>query len=251
MTDTVLVTGGTGTLGASVLPLLHAAGVRPRVLSRRPHADTADTTYVVGDTVTGSGLAAAVDGMATVLHMAGGRGDDRAAVQVATAARRAGVRHLVLVSVTAADRIPLGYYRAKAAAEQAVATSGVGWSVLRPAQFHGFVLRTLGRLATLPVVPAPRDLWVEPVDVPAVARQLVEVTLAPPQGRVPDVVGPQVLTGEEVLRALLAARGRSRRVVRVGVPGPVGRACRERANLSGPDALRTGRTWAQFLADRE
>ena len=246
---TLLVTGGTGTLGASVLPLLRAAGVRPRVLSRRAHPDTADTSFVVGDTVSGAGLDAAMADVATVLHMAGGRGDDRAAVEVSAAARRAGVEHLVLVSVTAADRLPLGYYRAKAAAERAVVASGVPWSVVRPSQFHGFVLRTLGRLAGLPVVPAPREMWLEPVDVPAVARRLVEVTLAAPQGRVPDVVGPQVLSATDALRTLLEARGQRRRLVPVRVPGPVGRACRERANLGGADALRTGRTWAQFLAD--
>ncbi|HEY8471503.1 MAG TPA: hypothetical protein VIL37_02575 [Natronosporangium sp.] len=36
------------------------------------------------------------------------------------AAATAGVRHCVYISVTAADRIPLGYFRAKLGAEQAV-----------------------------------------------------------------------------------------------------------------------------------
>ena len=245
---TMLVTGGTGNLGGHVLPLLHAAGVRPRVLSRRARTDTPQATYVVGDTVTGDGLDAATAGVTTVLHLAGGRGDDRAAEQVAAAARRAGVEHLVLVSVTGADRLPVGYYRTKAAAERAVQRSGVPSTVVRPAQFHDFVLRTLGRLAAWPVVPAPRAVWAEPVEVAAVARRLVEVTLGPPQGRVPDVVGPQVLSAEQLLRTLLRARGRDARVVRVPVPGPVGRACRERVNLAGPDALRTGGTWEEFVA---
>lgn len=248
MSGTILVTGGTGTLGGHVVPLLHAAGVRPRVLSRRPHPDGETCSYAVGDTVTGAGLADALRGIGTVVHLAGGRHDERGAQQVASAAARAGVGHLVLVSVVGADRVPVGYHRAKLATERAFQGAGVPWTVLRATQFHGFVLGTLGRLASWPVVPAPRDVWVEPVDPAAVAERLVAAALGDPQGRAPDVVGPQVLSAHDALSALLDARGRRRRLVAVPVPGAVGRACRERANLAGAGAVRVGGTWAQYLA---
>src|SRR4051794_13482507 len=108
----ILLTGGTGTLGRHVLPLLRDAGAGVRVLSRRPHEDAAGVEYVTGDLLKDEGVEAAVDGVGTVLHLAGGaKGDDEATRNLVRAAARAGVRHAVLISVIGADRVPLGYLR--------------------------------------------------------------------------------------------------------------------------------------------
>ena len=56
MTSPILLTGGTGTLGSHVVPLLRAAGREVRVLSRTPHESTDGVSYVVGDLATGAGL---------------------------------------------------------------------------------------------------------------------------------------------------------------------------------------------------
>ncbi|MFE4861496.1 SDR family oxidoreductase [Streptomyces sp. NPDC056670] len=72
MTARILVTGGTGTLGRQVVPLLRGAGHPVRVLSRHagPVADGVD--YVACDLLDGTGVDDAVDGVETVLHLAGG-----------------------------------------------------------------------------------------------------------------------------------------------------------------------------------
>lgn len=76
-----------------------------------------------------------------MLHLAGGaKGDDIAARHLAAAARAAGVGHLVLISVTGADRMSIGYFHAKARAEEIVASSGLPHTILRAAQLHDFVL---------------------------------------------------------------------------------------------------------------
>src|SRR5687768_9908661 len=135
MNAPLLVTGGTGNIGSRVVPLLREAGRDIRILSRHPRTPEPGIQHVVGDTVAGRGLAAALDGVEVVLHLAGGaKGDDVAARNLAAAAREAGVRHLVLISVIGADRMPIGYFRAKAEAERAIAESGVPWTVLRAAQ---------------------------------------------------------------------------------------------------------------------
>ncbi|MFJ8439615.1 NAD-dependent epimerase/dehydratase family protein [Kitasatospora griseola] len=75
----ILVTGGTGTLGTLVVPRLLAAGCTVRVLSRRTRPDADGVHHVRGDLVAGTGLAEALDGVDTVLHLAGGaKGDDTA-----------------------------------------------------------------------------------------------------------------------------------------------------------------------------
>lgn len=254
MDETIVVTGGTGRIGRSVVPRLRAAGRPVRILSRhRP--DEADgaaggpgVVHVVGDTAQGVGLPEAFAGAGTVVHLAGGAtGDDRAAVNVGRAAREAGVRHLLLISVIGAGRMPIGYFRAKADAERAVAESGVPWTILAVAQLHEFLLPMVRGMSRLPVVPAPRGLRFEPVDREEVAARLAELALGEPAGRVPDLAGPEVIELPELVRAF---SGKRRPLLRLPLPGAVGRAYRAGDNLADATAVRGRRTWADFLGEQ-
>lgn len=246
----ILVTGGTGTIGRRVVPLLRAAGREVRILARHARPDEPGITHLEGDTVAGRGLAPALDGVDTVLHLAGGRtGDDIAARHLATAAEAAGVRHLVLISVIGADGMPIGYFRAKAMAERAIAGSGIPWTILRAAQLHDFVLPVAKGLAGMPIVPAPRGLRFEPVDAGEVAARLADLALGAPVGRAPDLAGPEVLDVPHLVNAYRLAEGRRpRRMLGVRLPGAVGRAYREGRNLAASDADRGARTWGEYLA---
>ncbi|WP_309064872.1 SDR family oxidoreductase [Microbacterium sp.] len=252
MNTPILVTGGTGTIGRHVVRLLGEAGRDVRVLTRHPRASTVGVQHVAGDTVRGTGLAEALAGVETVLHLAGGaKGDDVAAGNLVRAAREAGARHLVLISVIGAGEMPIGYFRMKRAAEQEFERSGIPFSILRVAQLHDFVLPVARTMARMPLAPAPRGLRFEPVSVEEVAARLVEVALGEPAGRVPDLAGPEVLDIAELIRTFAEAQGRRRRLVRFAIPGAVGRAYRAGANLAGPAALRGRRTWREFLAERD
>ncbi|GLW56421.1 SDR family oxidoreductase [Kitasatospora phosalacinea] len=245
----ILVTGGTGTLGRHVLPRLVGPGREVRVLTRRARPDTADVAYRVGDLVAGTGLDGALEGVDTVLHLAGGaKGDDTAARHLAAAmARAGGVRHVVMVSVIGAATMPLGWFRAKRDAELAVADSGVPWTVLRAAQFHDLVRDVAGKVGKLPVLPAPGGLRFEPVDARDVADRLVALTLAAPAGLVPDLAGPRDYAFADLVRSTLKRR---RPTLPVPLAGKVGRAYRNGENLAGADAVRGTRTWEDFLAGR-
>lgn len=251
MTAPILVTGGTGTIGSRVVPLLRSAGQDVRVLSRRGGQDEPGLTHVHGDTVAGRGLTEALEGVEVVLHLAGGaKGDDTAAGNLAAAAADAGVRHLVLISVIGADAMPLGYFRAKAEAERAIAGSGVPWTVLRAAQLHEFVLPVVRGMARLPLLPLPGGLRFEPVHVDEVAARLVELATGSPSGRVPDLAGPDVLDVRQLADAYAEAMGRRRRRgVPVRIPGAPGRAYRAGENLAGRDVQRGRRGWSDFLAE--
>ncbi|WP_085369908.1 SDR family oxidoreductase [Leifsonia sp. NCR5] len=249
MNAPLLVTGGTGTIGSRVVPLLNAAGHEVRVLSRHPRVGEPGVQHVEADTVGGAGLAAAFDGVEVVLHLAGGaKGDDVAARNVAAAARDAGVRHLLLISVVGADRMPIGYFHAKAEAERIIAGGGVPWTVLRAAQLHDFLLPVVRGMAKLPLLPSPGGLRFEPVDVDAVAARLAELALAEPAGRVADIAGPEVLDIRQLAEAYAAANGRKTRArLPIRIPGAVGRAYRAGENLAADGALRGGRTWREYL----
>jgi uncharacterized protein YbjT (DUF2867 family) len=251
MTSPILLTGGTGTLGRLVVALLRDAGLEVRLLSRRSHEPGDGVEYVTGDLATGEGLAPAVDGAETVLHLAGGpKGDDEATRNLVRAASRAGVRHLVSISVVGADRVPLGWFRSKLGAERAVADSGLPWTTLRAAQFHDLTLTVLQKMAKLPVIPVPGGLRFQPVDAREVAARLVELTVDEPAGLVPDLVGPTVYGMADLVRGYLRASGKRRPMMPVRMPGRAGRAYRAGENLSLEGADVGKRTWEDFLAER-
>src|SRR5205823_9663955 len=129
------------------------------------------------------GLEGAVDGVGTIVHLAGSaKGDEEKTRQLVRAASRAGARHLVYISVVGADRIPVvsgvdramfGYFASKRAAERIVENSGLPWTTLRATQFHDLILTVAKAMAKLPVVPVPAGFRFQPVDADDVAGRLV------------------------------------------------------------------------------
>jgi uncharacterized protein YbjT (DUF2867 family) len=259
MTTPILLTGGTGTLGRLVAPLLRDAGRNVRVLSRHPHESTDCIEFVTGDLATGEGIEAAVAGVGTIIHCAGSsKGDEDKARNLVQAASRTGAHHLVYISVVGAERMPVvgridramfGYFEAKRAAEQIVAESGLPWTTLRATQFHDLTLMTVRQMVRIPVVPVPAGWRVQPVDAGEVAVRLVQLALGEPSGLVPDIGGPRVYGMDEVVHSYLRAAGRRRLLMPVKLPGKAARAFRDGANLA-PDRAVGQRTWDEFLAER-
>lgn len=252
MSATILVTGGTGTLGRQVTPLLTAAGATVRVLSRGRREAAGGVEHVTGDLLKNEGLDAAVAGAEMVLHLAGGaKGDAEATANLVRAANRAAtVRHLVHISVIGAERMPLAWFANQRGAEQAVTESGLPWTLLRAAQFHDLVFTMVKGMAKLPVVPAPGGLRFQPVDSAAVARRLTELALAQPAGLVPELAGPEVFGLAELVRGYLSATGKRRAFLPIRIPGKAGRAYRAGQNLNLDTAATGGRSWGEFLAGR-
>lgn len=250
MSPTILVTGGTGTLGGHVLPLLHREARSVRVLSRhsREAGGPDGDDHVTVDLMTGAGLDEALRGVRIVLHLAGGpKGDDVSTRNLVEAAKEAGtVEHFVLISVIGADAVPIGYFTRKALAEQMLIESDLRYSILRAAQFHDLTLRTVQGMAKAPVLLAPGGVRWQPVDSREVAARLVELVLGEPAGRVPDQAGPRVYTLEALQRGYLAKVGKRRVRLPIRVPGKVGKAYRAGVNLSLDSQAGTG-TWESFL----
>jgi uncharacterized protein YbjT (DUF2867 family) len=242
---TILVTGGTGTLGRLVTERLRSDGHEVRVLSRHTQP------YAVDLREGGPGLDAAVEGVDTIVHCASSPrgGDEQAASRLIAAARKAGVGHLVHISIVGVDQVPFGYYRSKLAVERLVEESGLGWTALRATQFHDLVVEVLGALAKPPVMLLPAAVRDQPVEVAEVAGRLAELAVAAPAGRVDDMGGPEVRSFESLARAYLKAMGRQRAVVNVPLWGKAYRGFRAGGHLAPSRAVGKG-TFEQYLERR-
>jgi uncharacterized protein YbjT (DUF2867 family) len=249
----VLVTGGTGLLGRSVVERLLVADHEVRVLTRNPSATTTPDGAEAhrGDLRHPDSRTGPLADAEVVVHCAT---DPRSADAVdvtgtqnlARAMSAAGVGHLVHVSIVGVDRVPIRFYRAKLQAESTIEGQSVPWTIQRATQFHPFVDDMLARSARVPVIVCPRGLRFQPIAVEDVAARLVEHVATGPSGRASDLGGPEVLSQKEIAAQWLQARHRRRLLVPVPLPGKVGRAFRDGANLC-PDRASDGLTWRQYL----
>ncbi len=246
----ILVTGGTGTLGGYVVrsALEHSHTVR--VQSRSPNS--APVEWARADLATGEGVREAVEGVDAVIHAAS---DPRKpqAVDVAgsrrlvEAAREAGTGHFIYVSIVGVDKIPFGYYRAKAEAERLVAESGVPYSILRATQFHSFVNQLIRSAARVPLVlPLPTDFRVQSVAAEEVAARLVRALDGGPGGHLPDFGGPEVMTLGEAAGKWKEALNVQKSVVNVPLFGGLAAGFRAGHNTV-PEGERGTVRWEAWL----
>ncbi|MGD9833984.1 MAG: NAD(P)H-binding protein [Piscinibacter sp.] len=205
--STTLVIGASGTVGSELSRLLAASGqtVR-RVTSQAPaHAD-----QVQLDLVSGSGIAAALDGVdrAFLLAPPGHTNQHELLGPVIDAARERGLRRVVLMSAMGANADEHAPLRR---AELQLERSGLPWNVIRPnwfmQNFHTFWLHGIlaqGRIL-LPVGRA-KGSFIDARDIAAVAASLLSRDdLA---GRDFDLTGAEALDHDEVAALIARETGR-------------------------------------------
>lgn len=235
--------GGTGTLGTVVVDRLVSAGADVRVLSRGRRPRRSDVENLIGDARTGAGLDQACADADVVVMCA------EHAREVAAAASRAGIAHMLYTSIVGVDRIPFSFYRSKFADERLIAESGVPWTVLRATQFHDLIAAGVRIMAKSPVLTLPSGMRFQPVDVRDVGARLADLALGEPVGRAPDFGGPEVRTLKDLAQSYLAMADKRRAVVPVWMPGKVFRSLKDGDNLA-PDNAAGTITFEQYLAEQ-
>jgi uncharacterized protein YbjT (DUF2867 family) len=210
-----LVLGATGTVGTNVVRELLGRRNEVRVLTRDPRKAGslgADVEAVKGDLLDPAVLGTLYDGVdgAFVLNPVS-QTEANEGLMAVSAARTAGVKRIVYMSVQQVDRAPyLPHFGSKLGVEAAVKASGAAWTILRPSNFFQNDHWFRDALLQYGVYPQPLgDLGVSRVDVRDIAElAAIALTQAGHEGRTYEVVGPRALTGAQVADLWSRALGR-------------------------------------------
>ena len=137
----ILVIGATGNVGRPTVSALIAKGQSVRALSRSDDKLSAlpeGVSGAVADLETGSGLAAALAGVDRLfLITANGETETARGLNAVAAAKAAGVRRIVFLSVQGPDEEPpIPHSRSKMPIEDAIRQSGCEYTILRPSYFY-------------------------------------------------------------------------------------------------------------------
>jgi uncharacterized protein YbjT (DUF2867 family) len=208
----IVVIGGTGLIGSKVVSLLREHG----------HEAIPASPRLGINTLTGEGLAEALDGASAVVDVSNSPSFEPAAVleffetstrNLLAAEAAAGVGHHVALSIVGIDRSPdNGYFRAKIAQEALITSGAIPYTIVRATQFMEFADGIADAATTGNDVHIPPVAF-QPIAADDVARAVAKAAVnAPVNGRI-EIAGPDRLQFDEVIRRRLQTRNDPRQVI--------------------------------------
>jgi len=200
---TILVTGGTGTVGSRVVANLAAVGHDTRVLTRSPEKAAAlpeGVAGAIGALSEPSTLGPAFEGVDRLFLLTPlARDEVDQGLAAIEAAQTAGVERIVFMSVHRADEAPrIPHFASKVEIAHGLERSGVPYTVIEPNSFYQNDVWFQQPLAEFGVYPNPLgSVGLNRVDVRDIAVAAVAaLTEDGHLGQHYPVVGPEVWTGE-------------------------------------------------------
>jgi nucleoside-diphosphate-sugar epimerase len=228
----IFVTGATGFTGSRVVPLLLKSGYEVRCLYRetsdRSLLSQSEIEWALGDVSDSHALSTAMQGADALVNVASlgfGHADS-----IVSAAKNAGIKRAVFISTTAIfTQLNAGSKKVRVAAELAIETSGLKYTILRPTMIYGSprdrnMWRLIRFMRLSPVVPIFGDgeYLQQPIYVDDVAQALVSCLANDKTiGKSYNIAGKHALTYNDVIDTI--ARQMNKRVWKIHVPSkPVG-----------------------------
>ncbi len=201
----VTVMGASGLIGTKLVELLIKEGEQVVAASRHSGADV----------LSGAGLAKALAGADTLVDVTNSPSFEDAEVMdffltsttnLVAAARAAGVKHYVALSIVGVDGLPdSGYMRAKVAQERIIVSARLPYTIVRATQFGEFAAAIVESMSDDEDVRVP-DALIQPIAADEVAAFLAEVAVEPPRNRVVEIGGPEKISFADLARVVLAKR---------------------------------------------
>jgi uncharacterized protein YbjT (DUF2867 family) len=243
----IVVIGGTGLIGSQVVANLGSAG--HEVIAASPNTGV--------NAVTGEGLANALQSASVVIDVANSPSfaDDaamdffvRAGRNLAVAERTAGVTHHVALSVVGTELLlDNGYFRAKLAQEELIASAGVPWTVVRATQFFEFV-STIAGATIIDGVARVTSASIQPIASADVAGKVAEAALAQPQNGMIEIAGPERLPMVELVKRHFDGIGETREVITDDTVPYFGVVLEDRELTPAGNAWLSTRRYSDWLA---
>jgi uncharacterized protein YbjT (DUF2867 family) len=216
----ILVTGATGTTGGAVARQLIAAGIRPRLILRSPgKAKEFDgkAELVKGDLADPASVAAALAGCEKLFLVTAGVEGSELEGKAIDAAKAAGVRHVVKLSVIGAEYEAIRFGKWHRRNERKLEASGMAFTFLRPGNFMSNSLFWIDTVKAQGAVYAPlgegKYAPVDPADIGAVGA--LALTRPGHEGKAYTLTGPTAHSTAELVAMVAKASGRAIRYVDV------------------------------------
>ena len=213
----IAVVGATGTIGSRLVARLAARGHEVRAIARNPGAPADGVEPFAADLTELDEAVAALEGATRVYLTPPEAGDDPLALEtkvshnVIDAAAQHDVEHLVMHTAVRANRGDTGsrLLDNKTGIEQAVADSGLGYTILRPAWFlqNLWGARDYFEQGIVSLPWAGDMVWAA-TDVEDIVTATVTFFERGPAGRGFDVHIPGGITGQQIAAAASRVLGR-------------------------------------------
>jgi len=210
----ILVTGGTGTVGSAVVKELTGKGAEVKVLTRDPAKLKAapGVTPVQGNLLEPATVRRVFDGVDSVFLLNPvSQTEASEALFAITGMRAAKVKRVVYLSVHHAEQAGwLPHFGSKVGVEAALKVSGLPFTVLRPNNFYQNDYWFKDVLLQYGLYPQPiGGVGISRVDVRDIAEAAaIALTSSGHDGQSYDLVGPEAVTGESTAKSWSAALGK-------------------------------------------
>lgn len=241
----ILITGGTGNLGKSLVKILEENKIQYTIASR--HNKTGKANIAVTDLLENTGIKEAVSGKEIIFHLATDlKHDTRVTQNLLHAIDPNSSVHLIYISIVGTDKVPLAYYRQKLASEEALKRSGIPYTILRATQFHEFVDQVLSGLLKYPIGLVPKRVLLQPIDTASVAEKLYRLSLEEASGRTYEIGGAEVHTLEALTKEWMVQKSKKRRLINLPIWGKLGRSLRT-GGLTTLNSKKESISWKHWL----
>jgi uncharacterized protein YbjT (DUF2867 family) len=231
----IVVIGGTGLIGSKLVTKLEEHG----------HEAIAASPDTGVNTLTGEGLAEALEGAQVVVDVSNSPSfEDAAALEffetsthnLLAAEADAGVGHHVALSVVGTERLSeSGYFRAKIAQEKLIEDSSIPYSIVHATQFYEFV-KSIAAAATDGNTVRLAHVLIQPIAADDVASAVGRVSVGSPVNGIVEVAGPEEIYLDDLIRRGLSARNDPREVIADPNARYFGAVLSDRTLVPGDDA---------------